>query len=44
MKSITITEKQMKLLEVYAKKARLPIELVVEWILKGKTTINEVSR
>jgi hypothetical protein len=44
MKSITITEKQMKLLEVYAKKARLPIGLVVEWILKGKTTINEVSR
>ena len=41
---VSLTPKQIELLKIYCRKAKLPIELVIEWIMKDKTTISEISR
>jgi hypothetical protein len=39
-----MTEKQLRLIELFARKAKIDKEIVIEWVETGKTTINELSQ
>jgi hypothetical protein len=39
-----LSENQIRLLEMYAKKSKVSLDQLVEWVEEGKTTISEISQ
>lgn len=40
----TITDKQYKLLQTYANKAKLSVEQLVDWVENGKVSFSEITQ